>query len=202
MIDNFDNIRDILDFSAEDTFYYIEITRRKKENPKAKHAKIIDTLYIDSMKKLNKKEEHIKDLCKYFNARAYIRLNRRDWYSVAMQMYELCGMYSKHKNFAPFRNVFSKACGNVNYEDKKIWVIDVDYEDYDNFRQFRERKDEAIYFIKSLQDKGNEDYKIITELETENGIHIISNPFNSKMFNEKFPEIGIHKDNPTLLYIT
>lgn len=44
-------------------------------------------------------------------------------------------------------------------------------------------------------------YKILDILETKNGFHIITNPFNLKLFKDIFPEIDVHKSSPTILYI-
>ncbi|WP_265091158.1 hypothetical protein, partial [Acinetobacter baumannii] len=39
------------------------------------------------------------------------------------------------------------------------------------------------------------------EIPTMNGCHLITKPFNLQKFKEKFPEIDVHKNNPTILYI-
>lgn len=43
--------------------------------------------------------------------------------------------------------------------------------------------------------------KIITQLETKNGIHLITKPFRVDILKESYFEIDIHKDNPINLYI-
>jgi len=35
---------------------------------------------------------------------------------------------------------------------------------------------------------------------TKSGVHIITRPFNLKKFKEKYPNVDVHKDNPTILY--
>jgi len=42
--------------------------------------------------------------------------------------------------------------------------------------------------------------KVITNIPTKNGIHLITTPFNLQQFKEKYPDIDVHKNNPTLLY--
>jgi hypothetical protein len=42
--------------------------------------------------------------------------------------------------------------------------------------------------------------KIIATLPTKNGWHVITKPFNLKQFKDKYPEIDVHKNNPTILY--
>lgn len=43
--------------------------------------------------------------------------------------------------------------------------------------------------------------KIYDYIPTKNGYHIITKPFNLKQFREKYPDIDVHKNNPTVLYI-
>jgi len=43
--------------------------------------------------------------------------------------------------------------------------------------------------------------KIYTQIPTKNGYHIITKPFNLKQFKDKYPDIDVHKNNPTILYI-
>jgi len=54
---------------------------------------------------------------------------------------------------------------------------------------------EELKFIEPL---GN---KILAIIETKNGYHLITKPFNSQTFGEKYPEIEIHRNNPTILYV-
>jgi hypothetical protein len=39
------------------------------------------------------------------------------------------------------------------------------------------------------------------KVPTKNGIHLITNPFNLNAFKFGFPNIDVHKNNPTILYI-
>ena len=42
--------------------------------------------------------------------------------------------------------------------------------------------------------------KIIATIPTKNGWHLITKPFNRKQFSDKYPEIDVQINNPTLLY--
>lgn len=44
-------------------------------------------------------------------------------------------------------------------------------------------------------------FKIYDYIPTKNGYHIITKPFNLKQFKDKYPDIDVHKNNPTILYI-
>ena len=45
------------------------------------------------------------------------------------------------------------------------------------------------------------DKKIIVYLPSKTGLHLITKPFDLREFSSLYPEIEIHKDNPTNLYI-
>jgi hypothetical protein len=42
--------------------------------------------------------------------------------------------------------------------------------------------------------------KIIANIPTKNGVHLITERFDVKSFSEQYPEIDIQRKNPTLLY--
>ena len=42
---------------------------------------------------------------------------------------------------------------------------------------------------------------MIAYIPTKNGYHIITKPFNLKQFKDKYSDIDVHKNNPTILYI-
>jgi hypothetical protein len=43
--------------------------------------------------------------------------------------------------------------------------------------------------------------KIVSTVPTKSGYHLITLPFNVQKFREKFPDIDVHRNNPTILYI-
>ena len=53
------------------------------------------------------------------------------------------------------------------------------------------------YINEKCEPVGN---KIISIIPTKSGNHLITSPFNIKQFKEKYPDIDVHKNNPTLLY--
>jgi len=42
---------------------------------------------------------------------------------------------------------------------------------------------------------------IMASIPSRNGLHLITLPFSLKDFKKKFPDIEVHKDNPTNLFI-
>ena len=194
-IDNFNLLKPCMDFSDKDKFYYLQIIQRKKDRVQSKsHCSVVKNFYIKSEDYLNKKEEEIKDYCVFFNARAYLRLNRRSWYDVSMKSMELAGKYVYNKDYESFKSLFSKSCGQTCAEPRrtKTWIVDIDT------MCLMEISNKIKYINKLHKENGG---KIICSVPTRNGCHIITNPFDSLKFKKEFPDIDIHKDNPTILYM-
>ena len=85
MRDNFHIIEHLLDFKEPNTFYFIQILKRRKDNPGLKtDVQTIDNLYIYTPEDLNKLREKIVERCTKNNARAYINLNRLDTEKIAL----------------------------------------------------------------------------------------------------------------------
>ena len=80
-----------------------------------------------------------------------------------------------------------KKC-NPNKGEKK-WIIDVDIKG-------EEGRAEMIRLIQNLPPN-----VFVAELETKNGWHLITYPFNLQEYKEVVPH-DIQKDNPTILYIS
>jgi hypothetical protein len=52
-------------------------------------------------------------------------------------------------------------------------------------------------FVQSIDPKPG---RIISEISTPNGIHLITTPFEINKFRESCPTISVYKDAPTVLY--
>ena len=75
MIDNFELIKSLLFFESEDIYYHLQILRRGKDHPELPAAnRMIKAYFINDINDLDFYEQEIKDLCKFFGARAYINL--------------------------------------------------------------------------------------------------------------------------------
>jgi len=78
-MNNFEQIQSLMKFENDYDFYYIQILRRRKENP----GQAVDAITVAEYEIFSKDEfatefPSIVDICKKENARAYIRLNRRN----------------------------------------------------------------------------------------------------------------------------
>lgn len=242
MVDNFDLIREymteqLLDWQEGDC-YYVQLLRRQADDPLINgkkdpkyhgnmHSRSIKDYFIKSIDHLNDVEEDIKTLCNTFNVRAYIRLNKRNYKGVALQMLKhIAEQAASGETYSsPFHMVASAAGTSCAAGKDKTWLIDVD-------KEYLPYTDEIVDMI--LQCEPNperiKNYQMIgTAIEkdyesakkwyleqrfftvpTKNGLHIICPPFNRQTFqrlwdksdNLKFMKfIDCHKDNPTILYV-
>ena len=86
-MNNFLRIKELLKFDDPDKFYFIQILKRRKDNPgMGKDMCNIDNFCVYSIQDYERYESRIIDVCERNNARAYIRLNRRSDKKIALQM--------------------------------------------------------------------------------------------------------------------
>lgn len=81
-------------------------------------------------------------------------------------------------------------CAGELKGEKPRWVIDIDDKELASIKMSD--------FLSTIEPIGN---KIVASIPTKNGFHLITTPFNIKKFKEKYPDIDVHKNNPTVLYI-
>lgn len=195
-IDNFDIINGILDFSEPNTFYFVQVLKRRKENPDMKtNVRVINNYYIYNSNDLDHIKPKITADCELHNARAYINLNRLDLVNIALYTQKIIIDYIIAKQYENVKNAYATACGNHHSESTKKWIIDIDTKD-------EAVKQEILAFIAELHTEFKKEppYKVIAEIPTKNGYHIISNPFNMKKFADTYKDVDVHKNSPTLLY--
>lgn len=204
MVDNFEQISKLLKFDSKDIFYYIQIWKRRKDNPgMAKDVVVIQNFYVDNMDYFNKLEVTIKEVCDLNNARAYIRLNRRNYQKVAMLANFKMAELIKNENYRPIKGVYDSACGTYCGEKPKWWHIDVD-SDNTGIVDPSTVSEITDLIMRVQKTRGTLATEPLT-LPSVNGYHLITRPFDLLLFLEKYRErcgksVDVHKDNPVLLY--
>jgi hypothetical protein len=195
MINNFDIIKPLLKFESDDEFYFLQILGRKKDSGVgcSSNSRVVKNYFIHSLEYLENKMDEIIGLCDYFNARAYLRLNRRSYEQVGFKCLEKIVGQIYSKDFQSIPKFYQRACGQYNVEKEKKWIIDLDKDEV-NLKEFIYNKLEGIepFDIKN---------KVFAEIPSKNGLHLITTPFNVHRFGLSYSGIDIHKDNPTNLYI-
>jgi len=201
VINNFQQISKLLQFRSDDDFYHLQIIKRKKDHPEiGSNSLVIKTYYIKSEDHLAKVEPEIIALCNFHGARACINLNRRSFEKMAFHTLKKVTDQIMNKDFKSVHKAYESVCGAYANESNKKWIIDIDNISIDGFNhqdsmiQLRSRIIELQIEAGHLQS--------MNFIRTKSGIHIISAPFNLQKFREEFPDIDVHKDNPTILYIS
>lgn len=197
MTDNFELIKSLLFFESEDIYYHLQILRRGKDHPELPAAnRCIKAYFICGLESLDALEDEIKKLCEFFQARAYINLSPKSIKrTAALQMKYLAQrMYE-----GDYKKIWKawNTCAREIKGEKPRWVVDVDGPTDGEISEFIEYQCEPI--IKTFDGKIKS--KIIEYIPTKSGYHIITTPFNLQQFKEKYPDIDVHKNNPTILYI-
>lgn len=190
MIDNFEQVKKLLNYDTEDDFYFLQIMKRKKENyDMTNHSKIVDEMFIRSNEYLDSKKEYIMKMCNMFNARATIRLNRRSFKMCSLQTLSSLAQQIANGQFQRIDRLYSSVIGKYHNETVKRWIVDIDQP---------EINPDLLETIERIKPVGK---KLIDIIPSKSGFHIITSPFDVSEFVKVFPNIDIHKDNPTNLYI-
>ena len=200
MKNNFDLVRKMLDFGSSDTYYFLQILKRRKDNPDlGKDMKVIGDYFIYSMDQFNRMEGEIIQTCITHNARAYFRINKRSSKKTAMQMLKRVTEHIISENYKAIKNAFSSVSGEFHGDEDKKWIVDIDDVNVDTFNH----SEDQIEIRELLVDLQTETGRVpmLNFIPTKSGVHIITRPFNLKKFKEKYPNVDVHKDNPTILYI-
>ena len=192
MTNNFEQIKSLLKFEHPDEFYFIQVLQRNKENlVLGSNNRLVKAYYIYSTEQLDKYKDEMITLAQTFRARVYIHLNRRNARMIALEMMEDLAHSIKSNQFY-LSKIYNSVCGRHHSEKDKTQILDVDTKD-------SEYIDDIIRFTYNIDPIGLDKY--ITSIPTKNGYHLIFKPFNTLKFAHKYPEIEIHKNNPTILYI-
>lgn len=205
IVDNTEQIKRLISDCGPGEFYMLNILHRGKDGKtpyepadKKISQQMIKTFYVSSPEYLENKMQEIKDLCKMYNARAVINLNKKSWKRVAL---ESIGILSnillkegkEEKWWKNIKSVIDSACGQTGACDgNKTWIIDVDTKDMEVVTRLQ-------YIVNHCNPMVGDKVKDV--IPTVHGYHILTSPFNLKEFKEQYPEkIDIHENNPTVLY--
>lgn len=190
MVNNLEIIKNILSFESSDDFYHLQIIKRKKENPDVgSNSVIIKTYYITSIEYLERLMPEVISLCNFHNARGCINLNVRSFEKVAFHTLKKVTDIIMNKDYKSVKSAYDSVCGEFGTGRNKMWIIDID----------NNNESLSIDVQKNINECLPGGDKIIVDLPTKNGHHIICKPFDMRGF--KFSDIDIHKNNPTILYI-
>lgn len=193
MVNNIKLVLPFLVFESRDDFYYLQILQRKKENPQlGSNSRVIKNYYITSQEYLLERYDEIIQLCEVFNARASIRLNKRSFEKVGFKAMTNLANTMMNKEYSFLKSSYDRACGLGHNDSEKKWILDID-EPFEI-----EKYSQLIVDIGHIEPM---EMKHLSVIKSKSGYHLITKPFNLEKFRKYYPEIEVHKDNPTNLYI-
>lgn len=191
MVDNFELIKGLLVFDSDDTFYDLQVIRRGKDHPDMPAAnRTITSYYICKTDSLDILKDEIVKLCELFGARAYINLAPRSIRKVSLLQMAFLSQRIYDGDFKKIWKSWSTCTGKAK-SIKPRWVVDIDTKDIKLLNVITDE-------INELQPQGT---KIVATIPTRSGYHLITTPFRLDTFNANHPDIDVHKNNPTILYI-
>lgn len=203
MVDNFDLITPLLQWRSKDDFYFIQILQRKKDHKGGmkvsganNNARLIKAYYLQSLEQLEFYKPEIIELCKVFNARAGINLNRRSFRKTHIKFLRKIVDQMENESFDKAYKAYPSVVGANAQDNEKKWIIDVDKDDIvDGWNSAL-----MTNFLNTLQPHDGRT-KTIAVIPSKTGQHLITRPFNLMDFHKKYPNMDVQKDNPTNLYI-
>lgn len=205
MIDNFETIKSLFYFNeGNDMFFHLQILRRGKDHPDPPAAnKLIRSWLVRSRNHLDSIKDEVIFLCEHYKARAYINVAGKDFDKLNHLMLKKLADNVYTGNIVNPQQILHSACGELLSRNKR-WVVDIDTKDL-GFKSNILKEIDAIWLEthpehKGYLNNGRRPY-LIAEIPTSNGCHLITTPFNLQKFKEKFSEVDVHKNNPTVLYI-
>lgn len=165
-----------------DKYYTIELLRRGKDNPDMPAANYhFKNYFIYSWADLEKYENEIKEVCNLLRLRAYASVNYKLMSQVALNAAaEAIRRIATH-DFKKFYNIFDSVSAKFVDRGNNLWVFDIDGEDSEASKVARLKE-----YINAMRSKHRE--KIVFEMPTKTGIHLITRAFDRKQFKNGFKE--------------
>lgn len=178
--------------TAGDCFCHLQIIRRGKDHPNMPAAnKLIKSYLVRDADHLTQIMPDVIFLCEHYKARAYISAQIKSIAKLNTLILRKLADNLHTGNIINPWHVFNSACGELQGVEKR-WVIDVDDKDSDTLESIKNTVNKC---------QGKVDDKIITIIPTLNGYHLITHPFNVQEFNKQWPDVSVHKNPLTLLYM-
>lgn len=164
-------------------------------------ARGIKCYYITSLHMFDRVYPEIKEMCEFFNARAYINVNPRTWSNSITKTISNLVNRLESRDLEGSNTLFDRVSSKYqkpNLKSDRLWIVDIDSE-----KISISKVNEVVEVINSRVSPNGDKVKCVNP--TRSGYHIITSPFNvsefRRYYNDK-SEIEIPKtENPTLLYI-
>ena len=175
----------------------LQIMTRTKDT--GEKPKSIRTMFIESREYLLSHKDIITKLCETFNARAYIATNPSSYKVCAIKAFKELADIVDNGNYKALLSLPETCAGKYSVPGgsgiNKRWVVDLD-----NIKDDKEIQPYIDFIMNEYNEgRGKPNGEIIV-VPTPNGSHLLVTPFDVRNFKKRWPDIDIHKDNPTVLY--
>lgn len=142
MIDNFEKIYDFLNFESivDDECYSVYVVIRGKDQKIPSNVfDIVKTYLITSIEQLKDKEEEIKKLCEFFNARAYIDVTKRKRRNFLLKVIECIADSISRNTNESFERIFENSCKRCHIPfGETRWLVDIDTKEEIEIKKIKE----------------------------------------------------------------
>lgn len=193
-------------FPNKDSFYFIQILQRKKDHKGValggsnNNSRLIKAYFIKSLEQLDIQWDEMVKLAGVFEARISINLNPRNFRKAAFHTLQHIADQMSNDVYDHVHKAYTHVCGEYHSEMDKRWIVDID--DMGTQQATNDKAADVMIAITAQHEKiQNKDYSVLALIPSKSGYHVITNPFNLKEFAEQHPDVEVHKNNPTNLYI-
>lgn len=174
-VNNFEQIKGLLDFDGKSIYLVWLVLRNKDGNTEAKgnnRNRTIKSYYFQDMEHFEERENEIIEICKIFNCRAYICLNKKPLENVLFAIQDNLTdrlRQMMHGQIIGINGMLDHAVMTASTGGDKRWIVDIDTLD-ENIINLIEKD---INNARSIYQKN-----VIARIPTAHSVHIVTYPFN------------------------
>ena len=193
-VNNFEQIKSLLDFDGKSIYLVWLVLRNKDGNTEAKgnnRNRTIKSYYFQDLKHFEEREQEIIEICKIFNCRAYICLNKKPLENVLFELQDNLTdrlRQMMHGQIIGINGMLDHAVMTAGTDGDKRWIVDIDTLDENIINSIEKDINDA---------RSTYSQNVITRIPTAHGVHIVTHPFN--IVNTSVGR-DIKKEGLTLLY--
>ncbi len=202
-VDNFDLVASLMNFNSDDDFYFVEVIKRKKDNPNDafRYRQFITYYWIKSIDELQSKKQEIMDICLQNNARAYIYMNPRSAKVVNDYAKKLMVKFAqKGKGYGKYRgHEIEFASGqHKDWDSRPISFLDIDSTDKNIFDQVHKILD--AYGITPMAEYTTPNGGLHILLPDKKARYLDWSMFDGGKQLGQYSTVHFNIDSPTLLF--
>lgn len=204
-IDNFEEVKKLMEPSSNDDVWFVQVIKRHKDNPDQYFARnaceYIAYYLLHDANELMEKRDEIISVCRATNSRAYIYPNKRSLVSLSDYANNvLRRRFEKyHDKFRRGHEIEVAAGQSKDWPERKLCFLDIDSDDEQVYMKVMEiLKNHGITPIWEYRSLNNGWHILLPDKEQARNIDF-SIIDNGNRFG-RFSTVGLEIDKPLLLY--